>query len=196
MTGDWAFARVDDPPPKHERVRLVCDNGVRVSLVDSRALAVMRLHAPGALRLPPLGPEPLDPAFTGAALQRALIGKSGPVKPTLLNQRVVAGLGNIYAAESLWEAGISPAAPASSLSSARCERLAAAIRLVLERAPVERYYERNTPDSINVSAASPVIGPWRVYDREGLACVKCGATIKRLSQAGRSTCYCPRCQRR
>jgi formamidopyrimidine-DNA glycosylase len=195
MTGDWYFGRMDDRAPAHERARLVCDDGTRVSLVDARALAVMRLHAPGKLQLPPLGPEPFDPVFTGSVLRAALATRTSSIKQQLLDQRIVAGLGNIYGAEALWEARISPETSAASLSAARCARLVAAIRLVLERAPAERYYEPASPSEPGATARSRLTDPWRVYGREGEPCVVCGARIRRIMQGGRSTYFCPRCQR-
>ena len=187
MTGDWAFSRVGDPPPRFERVRLETTDGVCVSLVDSRAFGLVRRHAPGALVLPPIGPEPLTDDFAVAAFHTALARRRGPIKPALLDQKLVAGVGNIYASEALWEARISPTAPANALSRARVERLRDAIRLVLERAPRERYYARD---------GAPGDDEWRVYGRDGAACRRCTGTVIRLAQAGRSTFYCGRCQRR
>ncbi len=196
MTGDWAIGPADVPPPPLERVRFVTDHGMRVSLVDGRAFAVVRVHAPGVQFLPPLGLEPLDPTFTGDVLHAALARKRGPIKPALLDQRVVAGLGNIYAAEALWDARIHPAARANRLSPLRAERLAASARLVLERAPAARYYGPRAQDDGHAYA----IGDggddgWQVYDREDEPCTRCGARIRRIEQAGRSTYYCGGCQR-
>ena len=189
MNGDWDIARAADEPPPHERVRFTLDDGARVSLVDSRALCVVRFHEPGALALPTLGPEPSDPAFDTDALLLALARRRGPIKPVLLDQRVVAGLGNIYAAEALWEARIDPRAPADRVSRERIARLVDAIRTVLERAPAGRYYETDTGTSNADDEA------WRVYGREGAPCRRCDSTIRRITQAGRSTFYCGRCQR-
>ena len=187
MTGDWEFTRVGDDAPRHERVRLDTGDGVRVSLVDGRALSVVRLHAPGAFVLPAVGPEPLTNDFTVEGFRTALARRSGPIKPVLLDQKLVAGVGNIYASEALWEARIHPGAVANSLSRARVARLRDAVRHVLETAPTERYYGR---DDVNENDI------WRVYGRDGEPCRRCDATLKRLPQAGRSTFYCPRCQRR
>lgn len=190
MTGDWEFTRVDEAPPRHERVRLETADGVRVSLVDSRALSVVRVHAPGAFVLPAIGPEPLTDDFTVDGFRTALTRRSGPIKPALLDQKLVAGVGNIYASEALWEARVHPATPAKSLSRERVGRVREAIRLVLERAPTERYYGLGVTETVNEDEI------WRVYGRDGEPCRRCGATVKRLPQAGRSTFYCPRCQRR
>lgn len=196
MTGDWAFGLEGDADLPLERARITLDDGTRVSLIDGRAFAVMRLHEHDALVLPPLGPEPTDSAFTGEALHTALARKRIPIKQALLDQRIVAGLGNIYAAEALWEAKISPRVPASSLSRERATRLVAAIRLVLERAPAERYYDRDGKSVTGNTALSGMSDrTWRVYGREGEACPRCGTTIERIVQGGRSTFVCPHCQR-
>ncbi|HYW31645.1 MAG TPA: bifunctional DNA-formamidopyrimidine glycosylase/DNA-(apurinic or apyrimidinic site) lyase [Gemmatimonas sp.] len=188
MNGDWAMSLQADQPPRHERVRFDFSDGTRVSLVDSRALSVLTVHQPGRLALPAYGPEPLDDAWTAELFRVALSTRRGPIKPVLLDQRVVAGLGNIYAAESVWEARIDPRTPANTLSKARVLRLHEAIRTVLERAPAGRYYA--TEDA----RSSAEDDAWRVYGKEGEPCRRCGRAIKRLVQAGRSTFWC-RCQR-
>ncbi len=196
MTGDWAIGPATLPPPALERVRLVTQEGTRISLVDGRAFAVVRVHEAGATFLPPLGLEPLDAAWSAEVLKLALARKSGPIKPALLDQRVVAGLGNIYSAEALWEAAIHPRARANRLSLVRVQRLADAARLVLERAPAARYYgQRTVDDGYTYALGDGSDESWRVYDREGEPCERCGAPIRRMEQAGRSTYYCGRCQR-
>ena len=197
MTGDWAIGLEGDADRPLERARITLDNGTRVSLIDGRAFAVMRVHEPGALVLPKLGPEPDGPAFSGVMLHDALAHKKTlSIKQALLDQRLVAGLGNIYAAEALWEAKISPTALASHVSLERCTRLVAAVKLVLERAPAARYYDR---DGHSLTGDTALTGmsdaAWRVYDREGEPCVRCDTPIKRIVQGARSTFYCPHCQR-
>ena len=190
MTGDWDIGRVDDPPPPLERARFTCSDGTRVSLVDARAFGVIRRHAAGAFVMPALGPEPLDESFDVTVLTAVLRSRRGPIKPVLLDQRVVAGLGNIYAAEALWQARIRPDAPANSLSRARVARLRDAIQLVLNAAPSGRYYERSGSAAAGASEEG-----WRVYGREGKPCRRCGTRIARIVQAGRSTFHCRKCQR-
>jgi len=184
MTGDWVTGRVSDALRPTVRAVLELADGTAVALDDSRALATLTLHALDEDPLPELGPEPTDSAFNAASLGAALATRRGPIKPALLDQRVVAGLGNIYAAEALWEARINPRAPARSLSDARLRSLVGAVRKVLDRAPAARY----TDDSRR--------SRWRVYDREGARCPRRDGTIRRTVQAGRSTYYCPGCQRR
>lgn len=182
MNGDWDIGAVSDPEPRFARAALELVNGTRITLVDSRALSTVELHDEGEGD-PELGPEPSDPAFNADTLGVALARRRGAIKPALLDQHMVAGLGNIYAAESLWLAKISPRARAASLSAHRRERLVVAIREVLASAPAGRYQ------------AERVASRWNVYDREGEKCPRCGATIKRIVQAGRSTYYCPVDQR-
>ena len=187
MTGDWAFGSEADAAPAYERVRFTCTDGTRVSLVDSRALSVMRLHAPGAFQLPRLGPEPLTDAFTATGLRDAIAQRRGPIKPVLLDQKIVAGIGNIYAAEALWEARIHPESLADKLSLTRLTRLVDAVRVVLLRAQGERYH---------VTAPADAPYEFNVYDREGERCMRDDGVVRRIVQAGRSTYFCAACQRR
>jgi formamidopyrimidine-DNA glycosylase len=183
MTGDWHLDRAADALPRFARAAIVLDDGSRVVLDDPRALSTLDLHPAGSPLELGLGPEPGDPSLTARSLHAALAKRRGPIKPVLLDQRVIAGLGNIYAAESLWHARIAPTAPASTLSVRDASRLLAAIRRVIDRATGARY----TDESVNRLA---------VYDREGKPCRRCGSTIERIVQAGRSTYHCANCQRR
>lgn len=206
MTGDWAFTTRSDTAstPPHVRVRVVLASGDIVHLVDSRALSVVRRHAPGTFTDINAGPEPLDDAFTTEVLRAALATRRGPIKTVLLDQRVVAGIGNIYAAEALWEARIAPQAPAHALSRARVARLRDAIVHVLRTAPASRYYDRantagTTPrdDGTGLTmSGSTDAEPWRVYGRHGAPCLRCGSRLLYAALAGRGTCWCGRCQRR
>jgi formamidopyrimidine-DNA glycosylase len=186
MAGDWHVGRVGDEDARHTRAVLTLDDGTRVSLVDPRALSTIVVHAAGAATLPALGPEPTDDDFTAAVLASALRSRRGPIKPVLLDQRVVAGIGNIYAAEALWRARISPAAIANRLSVARLVRLADALRDTLHDALAApgRYSAGETRDAMHV------------YGRAGEPCSRCGTSIRRRVQSGRSTYYCPHCQAR
>jgi formamidopyrimidine-DNA glycosylase len=182
MTGDWHLDRATDALPRFARATIVLDDGSRVVLDDPRALSTLDLHPAGSSPELGLGPEPSDPLLTARSLHAAIAKRRAPIKPVLLDQRVVAGLGNIYAAESLWHARIAPTTPASSLSLREVSRLLAAIRRVIDRATGARY----TDESVNRLA---------VYDREGKPCRRCGTKIERIVQAGRSTYHCPNCQR-
>lgn len=123
MSGDWAIGRADEGLPRHARFIIELDDGTRIALVDPRALSVVKLAADGVDGLPRLGPEPLDPAFDARALGAALERRRGAIKPALMDQRAVAGIGNIYAVEALWEARIDPRSRAASLSLRRLDRL-------------------------------------------------------------------------
>jgi formamidopyrimidine-DNA glycosylase len=185
MTGDWLVDDVSAPVPRFARVVVELASGVRVSLVDPRALSTATLHRDGEESLPVLGPDAADPTVSVEAFGEALSRRRVPIKIALLDQRVLAGVGNIYAAEALWLARINPRAIASSLSPARRARLLEAIRSVLAKAQAStgRYRDND-------------VGRFEVYDREGLACSRCGHRIRRIVQGGRSTYYCPHCQRR
>jgi len=140
-----------------------------------------------------MGPEPLSDAFDTLVLQKALFGRKAPIKAMLLNQNIVAGLGNIYVCEALNMAGIDPVVPASSISKARLARLVIAIKEVLTAAIAaggSTLRDFAAPDGELGYFAKD----WRVYGREGEACV-CGSTILRRVDSGRSTFYCPKCQR-
>jgi formamidopyrimidine-DNA glycosylase len=186
MDGDWVFSRTADELPRFARVSLEFTDGLRASLTDPRALCTVRYHSKTRPPVLDLGPEADDPALTIAAFRNALRKKRGPIKPALLDQRLVAGIGNIYAAESLWRAAIHPAVIASSLSERRAGALLEGIRESLAEGVVNAgRYRIDTR-----------ILPLKVYDREGEPCNRCGKPIKRITQAGRSTYFCAGCQKR
>lgn len=182
LNGEWLLGRAADPLPRFARAVMRFAGGMRVVLDDSRALSTLRVHAAGAPPKLALGPEPMDPDLTVESLRAAFARRRAPIKVVLLDQRVIAGIGNIYASEALWEACIDPRAPACDLRDEELTRLLAAVRFVIERATGARYF---------VGAE----GRFSVYDRRGQPCPRCGATIVRLVQSGRSTYFCPRCQR-
>ena len=185
MNGDWLITSTDSEVDRFTRALIELTDGTRIELNDRRALCALSLHPKGENPLPSLGMEANDPSLSSDYLKTALKSKRGPIKPALMDQKVLAGLGNIYAAESLWRAKISPKAVASSLSKARLEKLVVAIHDVLEaeNRPPGRYTDTEGRDR------------FAVYDREGLPCPRCGSLIRRLPQAGRSTYYCPTCQK-
>ncbi|HVZ76400.1 MAG TPA: DNA-formamidopyrimidine glycosylase family protein, partial [Gemmatimonadaceae bacterium] len=139
MTGDWVVQRAEQELPRFARAVIAFDDGTRLVLEDSRALATLDVHAAGTGPVIELGPEPADEALTVDYLRAQLARRRGAIKPALLDQRVIAGLGNIYVAEALWRAKVSPRARASSLSAARLATLIAAIRAVIARATGARY---------------------------------------------------------
>jgi formamidopyrimidine-DNA glycosylase len=187
-------------PGKHDHVIVTTDRGDTVTYNDARRFGAMDLWPTAGLDSHPLlaglGPEPLGNEFNGAALARALKGKRAPVKAALLDQRIVAGLGNIYVCEALHRAGIGPERLAGSLSRSRIDRLAAEIVATLNEAIAAggsslRDYRR-TDGELGYFQHS-----FRVYDREDAPCPTegCPGTIRRLVQSGRSTFHCPDCQR-
>ncbi len=182
MNGDWEYGRIADELPRFARAVIELTDGGRIAFVDSRALGTIELHAAGAALDLGLGPDASDSAWTAAQLGAALATRRGPIKPALLDQKLIAGLGNIYAAESLWRAKIDPRLASSALSSTQVGKLRRAIAAVLKRATGARYTDDSTV-SLDV------------YDREGLACRRCGTPVERIVQAGRSTYFCPTCQR-
>ena len=181
MNGDWEYGKVTDELPRFARAVVEFSDGSRLSFVDSRALGTIDLHPAGALLDLGLGPDASDKAWTAEQLAAALAARRGPIKPALLDQKLVAGLGNIYAAESLWRARIDPRLPSRSLSAAQVSSLRKAIAAVLKRATGSRYTDDSTVEL-------------DVYDREGLPCRRCKTPIERIVQAGRSTYFCPHCQ--
>jgi formamidopyrimidine-DNA glycosylase len=185
MNGDWEVGTTADPLDRFARAVIELADGTRISLVDRRALSSITLDKKGASSLPKLGREASDPSLDADYLLEALKRKKIAIKPALMDQSVVAGLGNIYAAEALWEAELNPRKPASRVSRAKLEKLVDAISLVLS--PEKRLPGRYT-DKRGASR-------FAVYDREGQICRRCGGTIKRIAQAGRSTYFCPSCQR-
>ena len=154
----------------------------RVALTDSRALCSIRLHPAGHDPLPRLGPEATDAGFHADALHAALRTRRSAIKLALLDQAVVAGLGNIYAAEALWHARVDPRTQASRLSRARLRRIVDGARRALSLADPGRYQDGDGSDR------------FEVYDREGAPCRRCGKAIRRIVQGGRSTYFCGGCQ--
>lgn len=185
----------------HDHIVLDMEDGTRIVYSDHRRFGFMDLVPEATLgenaHLKALGPEPLGNEFSAGVLSDRLKGRRAPIKAALLDQRTVAGLGNIYVCEALHRAGVSPNRQAASVAHPRrAERLARAIRDVLADAIAAggstlRDYARTDGELGYFQHA------FAVYDREGEPCSKpaCGGTVKRIVQSGRSTFYCPRCQR-
>jgi formamidopyrimidine-DNA glycosylase len=185
MNGDWEIGTTAGDLDRFARAVIELTDGTRISLVDRRALSSITLDKKGASSLPKLGREASDPSLDADHLTEVLKRKKIAIKPALMDQSVIAGLGNIYAAEALWEAEMDPRRPAAKVSPATLEKLVAAIKLVLS--PKKRLPGRYT-DTRGASR-------FAVYDREGKICRRCGGTIERIVQAGRSTYFCASCQR-
>ena len=187
-------------PKKHDHVVFHMENGARVTFNDARRFGAMDLASTAAVEqhklLALLGPEPLGNSFDETYLIGALSGKNSPIKSTLLDQRIIAGLGNIYVCEVLFRAKISPMTKASELSKLQIGKIVPIIREVLEEAilaggsSLKDY--RQTGGELGYFQHT-----FRVYDQENQLCssVGCTGVIVRVIQAGRSSYYCPRCQR-
>lgn len=196
--GDFVHA----PPTsdKHDHVLFVMEGGARIVFNDPRRFGFMTLFKTGEEDSVPylagLGPEPNSNAFSGPFLQERVKDKKAPLKAALLDQRVVAGLGNIYVCEALHRAGLSPRRQAGSLGPKRAEKLANAVRQVIDEA-----IAAGGSSLKDFASADGELGyfqhTFRTYGREGEMCLKenCGGNIQRIVQSGRSTFFCADCQR-
>jgi formamidopyrimidine-DNA glycosylase len=195
MTGSLRHAPADGDP--YVRAVVSLDDGSDVAYRDVRRFGTWLLLEPG--ELDPyldarLGEEPLAPTFTPAALALRLAGRRAPVKGALLDQRTVAGVGNIYADEALWRARIHPLRPAGELEPAELDALHEAVVFALQAgidrqgATLRDYRQPN-------GAEGGMQHEFRVYGRGGEPCERCGTPIDKIRVAGRGTWYCPRCQR-
>ncbi|MGD0208454.1 MAG: bifunctional DNA-formamidopyrimidine glycosylase/DNA-(apurinic or apyrimidinic site) lyase [Verrucomicrobiota bacterium] len=201
MTGRIYPARKNEHPPRHAAVVLDL-GGENLIYEDTRYFGRLTLDNSAVKRL---GPEPLDGAFDKSAFGRSLKRSRQAIKIKLLDQTLVAGIGNIYASEALFRARISPRLPARRLTGSQVARLWRAIRKVLAEAiacgsTVPLNFGGNETNGLfyfGRAAGTPDYYEerLRVYDRAGRPCPNCGRLIKRIRQAGRSTFYCPRCQR-
>jgi formamidopyrimidine-DNA glycosylase len=202
MSGRFTVFEAEREAPlgAHDHVVFETGAGARLVYTDPRRFGLMVLGEAATLNAHPLlramGPEPLSDAFNGTALAAALKGRRTPIKAALLDQRVVAGLGNIYVCEALYRARLSPRRSAHTVQGGRAERLAAAIKAVLEDAIAAggsslRDYAQATGELGYFQHA------FDVYGREGEPCRTpgCAGTVRRLVQAGRSSFFCPACQR-
>ncbi len=201
MSGRLVLLPGDAPAPgPHDHVDFVTDAGATIRFTDPRRFGVVDALDTADLaadkRFAELGPEPLDAAFDAAGLEQALSHTKSPLKSALLDQRNVAGLGNIYVCEALFRAGLSPLRKASTVKGPRAVALCAAIKATLEDA-----IKAGGSSARDYVQASGELGwfqhQWRVYDREGQPCpgCDCGKSVKRIVQSGRSTFYCPKRQR-
>ena len=203
MSGRVKVFPADAPAEeRHDHLIFETDAGAVVRFCDPRRFGSLDLTTDGELAghvlLRDLGPEPLEAAFDAACLESRLAGRSGPIKMALMDQRLVAGLGNIYVCEALFRAGISPRRRAGSVSGGRASRLVTAIREVLGEAIAaggSSLRDHRQPDG----ELGYFQHRFAVYDREGQGCPACpgGACpgVRRIVQSGRSTFYCPARQR-
>jgi formamidopyrimidine-DNA glycosylase len=184
----------------HDHVDFTLQDGPTVRFTDPRRFGVIDLLRAAEFatdkRFAELGPEPLEASFDAAVLEKALAGSRAPLKTALLDQRNVAGLGNIYVCEALFRCGLSPARKAGTVKGEKAKLLCAAIKATLGDA-----IAAGGSSARDYVQASGELGwfqhQWKVYDREGQPCpgCDCGKAVKRIVQAGRSTFYCPKRQR-
>lgn len=200
MTGRFLYLPVEAPLPKFTHAILYLDNDRRLVFSDQRHFGLMKIASTERLdetkELRGLAPEPFSDEFTPEYLRGALSRSRRTLKETLLDQRKVTGLGNIYAAEVMFLARTNPFTIAAELSGRRVPRLHRAILDVLSESISLGSTLSVDPENIEGSYGGSYEGRWRVYDREDEPCSSCGARIRRVSHAGRSTYFCPRCQRR
>ncbi|WP_397573002.1 bifunctional DNA-formamidopyrimidine glycosylase/DNA-(apurinic or apyrimidinic site) lyase [Silanimonas sp.] len=196
MSGVMRVLPASAPLGPHDHVDVGLDDGRVLRFTDPRRFGCLLWQPPGEVHelLAGLGPEPLSDAFTGETLFTASRGKKASVKTFVMDQAVVVGVGNIYAAEALFEAGIRPTTPAGRVTRERYERLAAAVKRILGYA-IERggttLRDFLNPDGLPGYFEQELF----VYGREGEACKVCGTALKGQRLGQRATVWCPRCQR-
>ena len=198
MTGSLRHRRAGAEQVAHERARLELDDGSELAYRDVRRFGTWHLLAPDELEEylnARVGPEPLAPEFTPELLGERLAGRRAPLKAALLDQRTLAGLGNIYVDEALWRAKLHPARPAGSLGKPALIRLHDGIRETLH-AGIARQGATLRDYALPSGESGSMQDEFRVYGREGEPCERCGAAISKTRIAGRGTWFCPRCQRR
>jgi formamidopyrimidine-DNA glycosylase len=201
MTGSFLYLSVDDELPKHAHAVFYFANERRLVFRDQRKFGLMKLVARSRLvktkGISELAPEPFSDDFSLEYLVDIFSRSQRTLKTLLLDQTKVLGLGNIYAAEALFRAGVNPFKPAAELSSRRIPRLYQAIRDVLRSAISGSSTSRINLENPSGFSYGEAFGKvWQVYEREGESCYKCGSRIRRVAHGGRSTYWCPRCQRR
>lgn len=194
MTGRLVVQRPSDPPYRYGYVTLTFTDGERLVFADVRQFGRMRLVARGEAWDAALGLEPLQKSFTPERFIAMLSGRTTPVKAFLLDQRRIAGIGNIYACEALWEAGIRPGKPAGSLTKPAARRLHRALIAVLRKAV--RMRGSSVDDYVD---AEGLKGGFQnvlsVYGKAGKRCSRCGGTVERTVLAGRGTWWCRKHQK-
>lgn len=198
MSGRLTLAPPEAPREAHEHVVILLGSGRRLRFRDPRRFGLVLVRPTARLgaddHFAHLGLEPLEPGFDGTRLAEAARGRRGPVKGFLMDGRIVVGVGNVYASEALFAAGVHPRRSVARLSAARWQRLAAAVRATLLEAIAQGGTTLNdfadgegNPGEFQTALA--------VYERAGEPCPRCGAGVRRSVLAGRSTYYCPACQR-
>jgi formamidopyrimidine-DNA glycosylase len=198
MTGNLRIAPNGAPAgDPFERAVIRLDNGSEITYRDVRRFGTWLVVEPDELEpylAERLGAEPLESEFRTAALAARLAGRRAPIKAALLDQRTIAGLGNIYADEALWRARIHPLRPAGELEPEEIRRLHRSIRDVL-RGGIERQGATLRDYATPEGARGRMQEEFKAYGREGQPCLRCGTPIEKIRAGGRGTSYCPSCQR-
>ena len=193
MTGSLIVGKDSSEPPRFARAIIHLDNDTCVFFRDPRKFGALRVTRDESNILAKLGPEPLEDSFTPEVLAERLANRKAPIKAVLIDQKAIAGIGNMYADEALYAAGINPWRPGSSLTEEELERLYRAIRQILwaaigkQGASVDTYYR---PDGSEGTAHFD----FKVAHGRGKTCPVCGSPIERIVVRNRGTYYCPKCQ--
>jgi formamidopyrimidine-DNA glycosylase len=189
MSGDLRVEPETDPVQKHDRLILHFQDGMRLVFNDTRKFGRVWLASDPEAILADLGPEPLDPGLTDEIFYQRLNRLHRQIKPLLLDQSFLAGVGNIYSDEALHLAGIHPLTPSNQISAPKAASLLAAVREVLEEG-----IRRNGASIDWVYRGGDFQNHFRVYQRSGEACLTCGTAVERRQIGQRSTHFCPVCQ--
>jgi formamidopyrimidine-DNA glycosylase len=193
MTGRWFLRHAGDPDDQYLRAKILLDSRDELRWCDVRKFGTWDLVADPTEIIGDSGPEPLGADFTPGSILEAAVGRRAPIKAFLLDQRRIAGIGNIYADEALWDASIHPLRAAGSITNEEAPRLQEAIvRILTESIESGGSSMRDYLDSNG--RAGRFQERWSVYKHTGLPCRRCGTLILKIKVAGRGTHFCPTCQ--
>ena len=200
MSGRFMLLSQDDTDPKFAHAVFHLEDGSRFVFDDQRHFGLMKVVDTSRIaetkELAKLAPEPFSEEFSPQHLAEQIRSSNRVLKEILLDQTKVCGVGNIYASEAMFLAGVNPKRRGRTLSAARCSRLHEYVRAVLLEAIEQAALIEPHPSIVGEGVyGGESDGHWRVYDREGKPCPACGTVIRRIRQGGRSTYYCPKCQR-
>jgi len=198
LTGRLLFSKDGQKIPKYTKIIFTFDDGSQLFFSDMRGFGTAYLVKGADFDLIPglaqIGPEPLESNFSPEVLAGLLRKKRGKIKPILMDQNFIAGLGNIYAQETLFRAGIHPERDVSTLSKEEIKAIYESLTTVLRQAIAHRGTSTDTYVDLNGKKGS-FEAQLQVYGREDQACIKCGNPIRKKKIAGRGTCFCPKCQK-
>lgn len=198
MSGRIVFASPNEPLDKHDHLVITLDSNLQLRFCDPRRFGVVDVLPTATIfsskHFANMGAEPLEDAFTAAYLHAALKKRSTPIKPTIMDSKIVVGVGNIYASEALFRAGIKPTIAANRLTRPKVEKLTLCIKQVLAEAIAAG--GTSLRDYVQTDGTLGYFQHnFRVYGRDGQACHTCHSQIAKIQQSGRSTYFCPHCQK-